>query len=159
MKALVLLAIRGYQRYLSPRKGYCCAYAAYTGHASCSALGYRTIRRFGVVKGVVLLDRRLHKCGVANRRYRPAAPMALGNQGGFVDCDCGAPGCDSPGCDMPGCGDVASNCPSVSDKCEGACDCAGNVFDGLPDSCDRRRQDQGEEQYVVIPPRGGLRRR
>ncbi len=98
MKALALWAIRVYQRFLSPRKGFRCSYAAHTGHASCSALGYRAIRRFGVVDGIGVLNLRLHKCGVAHRRYRPSTTPALAAQAGFCDCDCGP----SPGeCDWP----------------------------------------------------------
>ena len=41
--------IAGYQRFLSPHKGYCCAYRAHTARASCSALGDRGVahRRYG----------------------------------------------------------------------------------------------------------------
>jgi putative component of membrane protein insertase Oxa1/YidC/SpoIIIJ protein YidD len=88
MRFLALQAIRLYQRYLSPYKGYCCAYASVTGHASCSALGYRAIRRFGVWNGLDLLDRRLHKCAVSARRSQRIVrhgPMA--RQAGSVSCD------------------------------------------------------------------------
>ena len=44
-------AIGAYQRYLSPYKGFCCAYRAHTGRASCSALGARVIRRHGLLAG------------------------------------------------------------------------------------------------------------
>lgn len=100
MKALALWAIRLYQRVISPRKGFRCAYRAYTGHAGCSALGYRAIRRFGVWHGLGVLNARLEKCGVAHRRYRPASHTGLSAQAGFCDCDCGpAPWeCDWP-CD------------------------------------------------------------
>ncbi len=150
MKALALLAIRCYQRYLSPRKGFCCAYAAFTGHASCSALGYRAIRRFGVIDGIALLDRRLNKCGVAFRRYRPAAPMALGRQGGFLDCACDVPGdCSSPcDCDSP-----------RGRSCLGDAACSGCGCD--PSDCGKRKKNRPpeEERDVVIPPRRGARRR
>ncbi len=36
MQRLVLWAIEVYQRHLSPRKGFSCAYRCHTGHASCS---------------------------------------------------------------------------------------------------------------------------
>lgn len=95
MKALALWAIRAYQRFLSPRKGFHCAYRAYTGHPSCSALGYRAIRRFGVVDGIVVLQSRLHKCSVACRRYRPPVPkQVLASQAGFIDCECGPSPCE-----------------------------------------------------------------
>lgn len=98
MKSLLLSAIRFYQRVLSPRKRFCCAYRSHTGHASCSALGYRAIRRFGAWRGLVLLNRRLEKCGIAYRRYHPAA---LRGQAGF---------CDVGGCDGPDIGDCLDGC-------------------------------------------------
>ncbi len=95
MKALALWAIRVYQRMISPRKGFCCAYAFHTSHASCSALGYRAIRRFGVVDGVKVLHSRLHKCGVAHRRYGSTSRPILAGQAGMCDLDCGDTSCDS----------------------------------------------------------------
>lgn len=99
MKTLVLCAIRLYQRIISPRKGFCCAYAAYTGHASCSALGYRAVRRLGAWQGLLVLNRRLEKCGVACRRYRPGPLQA---QAGFLDCGDGD--CDIVDCLPDDCG-------------------------------------------------------
>jgi putative component of membrane protein insertase Oxa1/YidC/SpoIIIJ protein YidD len=128
MKLIILSAIRFYQRAISPYKGFRCAYAAHTGHASCSALGYRAIRRWGVWHGFSVLDRRLHKCGIAHRRYRPAA---LGRQAGFLDCG----DCDVGACDVL---DALSNCSNCG-------------------SCDWRRRNRGDDQYVVIPARGNVR--
>lgn len=106
MKVLALAAIKFYQRKISPHKGFCCAYAAYTSDASCSALGYRAIRRFGVWDGLIVLDRRLARCGMAHRitsRARPMVlPMPKRRQAGHVDCSgCDASGCDAIGCDTP----------------------------------------------------------
>ena len=84
---------------ISPYKGFRCAYHGYTGHASCSALGYRAIRRFGAMDGIAVLQTRLHKCGVAHRRYRPAPRRAMEAQGGFLDCDCGDMPCEIDLCD------------------------------------------------------------
>ena len=103
LKYVALGAIRFYQTALSPYKGFRCAYAASTGCASCSALGYRAIRRFGVRKGITVLRWRFEECGEAYRNVRQSRPMALGNQRG--DCDCG--GCDGI--------ESASDC--VSDLC------------------------------------------
>lgn len=106
MKFIALYAIRLYQRFISPRKGFCCAYASVTGHASCSVLGYRAIRRFGVYGGIKLLDNRLHKCTVAaGRRPRIARSGPLSHQAGSVSCDLP---CDaSDACDALDC---ASDC-------------------------------------------------
>ncbi len=141
MSWLALRAIGLYQRWISPYKGFRCAYAAHTGCASCSVLGARAIRRYGLRQGLSVLDARLLKCGVAHRRYQARPGAALRGQAGFLDCDCG--GCDMPGsCDLPSPGKIA--------------DCA---WDLLSCDCDwRKRRNAADEQYVVIPPRTGRRR-
>lgn len=161
MKILALLAIRIYQRMISPYKGFRCAYAACTGHASCSALGYRAIRRYGVADGMGVLNARLQKCGVAYRRYCTPAPRALGNQAGFVDCACDG-GCDSPSCHLPGCdvcgcdwggttdGDGPGSRGSRRSDCT-TCDLVSCDWNG------KRKRSRDEEQYVVIPPNTTLR--
>jgi len=98
MRTLALLAIRVYQRLISPYKGFCCAYGAHTGRASCSALGYRAVRRFGIWHGVQILDGRFLKCGVAHRRYQGAAPLS--EQAGSCDLPC------DPSCDLSDCFDI-----------------------------------------------------
>ena len=103
MKALALSAIRFYQRYMSPRKRFCCAYAAYTSDASCSALGYRAIRRFGLWNGIKVLNQRLARCGAASTMLARAAQQRVPRQrrqAGFLDCG----GCDGAGGgDLPNC--------------------------------------------------------
>lgn len=86
LRRLALAAIRAYQHHLSPRKGFCCAYRYYTGKASCSALGYRVIRRHGALRGLLLLRRRLGRCGEEFRRHR--SPLMRSAQAGFCDCSC-----------------------------------------------------------------------
>lgn len=96
MKHLLLAAIRIYQRFLSPHKGFRCAYRAHTGRASCSTLGYRAVRRHGVFGGLGLLRERTDRCGVAHRRLtvRPAA-LQRGDCDCDLPCDCGlADACD-----------------------------------------------------------------
>lgn len=103
MKALALAAIRGYQRCLSPLKGFSCAFRMFTGADSCSAYGYRVIERFGLRRGLGLLDRRLALCGHVHRR-RHAAHAATPQhprrrrQQGFCDLPCDGPDCDLHGC-------------------------------------------------------------
>lgn len=142
MTWLALWAIGFYQRHISPYKGFRCAYRAHTGRAGCSALGKRAVRRYGFWRGVLVLDARLHKCGVAYRRYQ--APRALAGQAGFLDCDCA--GCDMPGsCDLPG--DCGSSCKKAGSA---ACDI-------LSCGCDWPRRRSRQDEYVVIPPRKGRR--
>lgn len=47
------LAIRGYQRYLSPRKGFNCAYLVARGEQSCSAVIRNIIAERGLLRGIV----------------------------------------------------------------------------------------------------------
>lgn len=133
MTGLALWAIRFYQRFISPRKGFRCAYAAHTGCASCSALGYRAIQRYGVWRGVAVLNGRLEKCSLAYQRYQPQSTMrALGQQGGFLDCD---------GCDLPsGCGKSAS-------CLFGAADCGSTLGD-----CGGGKKRRKKEAFI---PNGG----
>ncbi len=104
MRGLALAAIRLYQRYVSPYKGFCCAYRAHNGRASCSALGARVIRRHGLLAGGVLLRRRLRRCGDLHRQFHAQAPRPLTAQRGDCDLSCDLPGdgCDGcDGCDWP----------------------------------------------------------
>jgi putative component of membrane protein insertase Oxa1/YidC/SpoIIIJ protein YidD len=76
MRRVALAAIRGYQRWISPHKGFCCALRAHTGADSCSAYGYLVIERFGLRRGLGLLDRRLELCGHVHRSHAAAAHPA-----------------------------------------------------------------------------------
>ena len=110
VRGLALAAIGVYQRYVSPYKGFCCAYRTHTGRASCSALGARVIRRHGLLAGGVLLRQRMKRCGEVHRQFHPTRPRPLAAQRGDCDVGCDAPGdgCDScdvcdgcDGCDWP----------------------------------------------------------
>lgn len=96
--ALALAAIRFYQRHLSPRKGFSCALRVATGGASCSAYGHAVIARFGLARGLGLLQRRLELCGHVHMRAHAVPPPhpRLKHQRGFCD----LPTCDAP-CDLP----------------------------------------------------------
>jgi len=136
MKQLALAAIRLYQRHLSPYKGFCCAYRVHTGQASCSSLGYRAIRRFGLWPGLVILRQRLVKCGIAHRRYRPRS-LALGRQAGFCDIPC------DPSCDLPCDFDAGST----------ACDVFSNCIPGDCGDWRREQKNEEEERQVHLPSR------
>jgi putative component of membrane protein insertase Oxa1/YidC/SpoIIIJ protein YidD len=90
------MLIRGYQRFISPRKGFHCAYRVHTGCASCSTLGFRAIRRHGVTMGLHLLMRRFERCAEAKRQLQVLVRRPR-PQAGFLDaldclscgdCDC-----------------------------------------------------------------------
>ncbi|MDR2209612.1 MAG: membrane protein insertion efficiency factor YidD [Azoarcus sp.] len=154
MRALVLAAIRIYQRYLSPYKGFCCAYRHHTGRSSCSTLGFRAIRRYGVIDGIAVLRRRTYLCGVAHRRYdsMPRRPHRA-QRGDCVPCDI-AP--DLPGdsnCDFPS--DL--NCDFLRGK---SCGPFGNFLSYCDFfGCDwPNRKRKESEQHVHIPPNVGSKR-
>ncbi len=81
-----VLCIEVYRRYLSPYKGYGCAYRAATGRSSCSCYAQQAIGRCGVWNGMRLLRRRFARCALA------AAALADGSDNPksrkfFGECD------------------------------------------------------------------------
>lgn len=115
MHRLLLALIRLYQRHLSPRKGFSCAYRVHTGRASCSALGYRAVRRHGAFKGLALTRERTRRCGAEHRHHGPL-PRRLHAQQGVCDAGCDLP-CDSP-CDAgPGGGRGLAHLCDLADCC------------------------------------------
>lgn len=133
MKRLALTAIETYRRYISPYKGFGCAYRTHTGHASCSSIGSRAIRRFGVMLGLKVLRRRLYLCGVAHRRFGSGARRAAIRQRGS---------CDVP-CDLP-CDGIGSG-----SKCFSSAGDLGNCCD-WPER--KRKKQNPKEKHVYLPP-------
>ena len=138
MRSAALFAIRLYQRHLSPYKGFSCAYRVHTGCSSCSVLGFRAIRRYGLWKGCVVLSQRMERCGIAHRRYR-WAPAGRYAQQGFADCSCDLPDLDCAG----------SACDGFS-----ACDMADGCSCDLPG---RKKHSPEQEASVHLPQRFRLR--
>jgi putative component of membrane protein insertase Oxa1/YidC/SpoIIIJ protein YidD len=122
LASLALYAIRGYQRYLPPRKGFSCAYRCATGRDGCSGYGYRVIGRFGVGTGLALLRRRLRLCGETYRRRSVVPNPVLYYQRG--ECD---PGCD-PGCDTGCLPDLPCSGDGVAEAGDCVCNCGGDLF-------------------------------
>ena len=58
---LVITAIKGYQRFLSPLLGSNCRFTP-----SCSAYATEAISRFGVIKGGWLASKRISRCHPLN---------------------------------------------------------------------------------------------
>lgn len=113
MNKPILLAIIAYQRFVSPYKGFHCAFHAHTGRDTCSGYGYRVFARYGSVRGWRLLRRRFGACSEVAQLYRSrpatkALPRAI-RQGGFVDCG---------GCELPAVGDACDFLGSVGDAFE-----------------------------------------
>jgi putative component of membrane protein insertase Oxa1/YidC/SpoIIIJ protein YidD len=144
MKAIALLAIRAYQRYLSPHKGFCCAYRAHTGHKSCSVLGYRAIRLYGVLPGIAVLQKRFKRCSAAYQQrlalgHSQHRRLRHGSQQGFCDVPCDCPSFDMP-CDAP-------SGKSVQNFCD-VLDCCSDCGDWS-----RSRKNSEGEPAPYLPPR------
>lgn len=58
-------AIGAYQRYISPYKGFCCAYRAHTGKRSCSAYGRAVVQKLGLWALIAALPKQFERCSTA----------------------------------------------------------------------------------------------
>lgn len=65
-----IIGIRFYQKFLSPIKGYSCAYATYTGSLSCSQYGLKAVEKKGVWIGYKLIKQRFKKCAYASQELK-----------------------------------------------------------------------------------------
>lgn len=59
----ILFGIYFYQKHLSKRKGYKCAYGAAGTGSTCSVFGVRVFKRYSILTAIRLLNRRFEKCG------------------------------------------------------------------------------------------------
>ncbi len=57
MKKIVIGAIKGYQKYLSPLKSTKCPY-----YPSCSCYGLEAVEKYGAVKGSMMAAWRIVRC-------------------------------------------------------------------------------------------------
>lgn len=63
----VIHCIRFYQKYLSPRKGFSCAYSVLYRCESCSEYFRKTVKIYGLKKAIFLFQKRLEECKLAYR--------------------------------------------------------------------------------------------
>ena len=109
-----------YQRYISPRKGFCCAYRVrHRSRDSCSQYARRAISKLGLLPGVRLLRRRFDKCRHASQvlEYEPKREKPKRHHSNW-HADCGS-SCD-PGVPIDACDCASGVDPSGCDV--GACD-------------------------------------
>jgi putative component of membrane protein insertase Oxa1/YidC/SpoIIIJ protein YidD len=109
-RRLALASIDAYQRYVSPYKGFCCARRAHTGAPSCSTLGYRAIRRYGVLRDIGVLRWQFAECGSSFQRHHSSTPSPRRQRGS----------CDVP-CDIP-CDGQGLSCACDCCSCDGGSD-------------------------------------
>ena len=91
---IALLSISFYQQYLSPHKGWRCAYAALHGGPSCSEYAKEEMSRHGVLWGTLLLRNRFGDCREA------AVVLAANPASGQAGKEC-ADGCVRGCCNGP----------------------------------------------------------
>lgn len=71
-------AITGYQRYISPYKGFCCAYRVKHGGMSCSEYVKQALLQHGIWRAIPIAKQRFGECKLAasavvadgNNQYR-----------------------------------------------------------------------------------------
>ena len=69
MSAVAVAGMIGfYQRWLSPLKGFSCAYRRERRRCSCSEFGRRVVTRFGLLKFVPLMRERFARCAMAAKK-------------------------------------------------------------------------------------------
>ena len=66
MKYVSVALIKAYQKYISPYKGYSCAYRILYGGESCSEYVKNTILQQGTLEALILSRQRFNRCQEAN---------------------------------------------------------------------------------------------
>ncbi|RYG70690.1 membrane protein insertion efficiency factor YidD [bacterium] len=131
--ALILGSIGIYQRYISPRKGWRCAYSVLHGGTGCSGYVKTEIREHGWRAARRAARKRFHECKLAGQALRAqATPGAVymsaaasrrrrkdkSAAGGWCDPEC----CDPSGCKLLDalfdCGPGDSGCIDCSHPCD-----------------------------------------
>ena len=66
INSVILLIVRGYQLYISPYKGFCCAYRKLHNGQSCSSYFYTCVNNYDLSTAGILLQQRFKDCKQAN---------------------------------------------------------------------------------------------
>lgn len=93
---VILLLINFYQKYISPYKGFSCAFRIRTNECSCSNYGIKVFKKYNFFIAYKLLKRRFIDCSWANKSLKKQKiiyknrvnHLYLKKQMGVVDCDC-----------------------------------------------------------------------
>ena len=101
-----IFLIHCYQRFISPHKGYRCAYASVYGGVSCSHAVKSIIAEEGLWDGRQRIRERFADCRAASdysrqRRKRDNCVDYGGDCGTEAVCELGSNACDIPSCASP----------------------------------------------------------
>jgi len=80
LNQLALAAFSGYRRFVSPYKGFRCAYGAIHHRGSCSDVGLRITRRFGARRMLQLLPLQAARCRAAFVLSQSPGPTRRGRK-------------------------------------------------------------------------------
>jgi putative component of membrane protein insertase Oxa1/YidC/SpoIIIJ protein YidD len=144
MRQMAITSITGYQKYLSPHKGFKCAHRVLYGGKSCSEYVKGAIATEGLLAAISASRQRFTACHSANqilqarlmrsqiegeetrKRRNSASPCANNPSCWVSDCiptyvDCNAADCNSAlDCGTPDCGDCGSGLDCGGADC-GSC--------------------------------------
>ncbi|HEY4466232.1 MAG TPA: membrane protein insertion efficiency factor YidD [Klebsiella sp.] len=121
MNNLILKLIFFYQRIISPRKGYCCAYGVLHHTQGCSGAVKEIIQRKGVIGGWEEIRQRFADCRLAAetlQKQKPEDDLKRKER----RCNCDVSGCDGQCCTYK----IPGSLPDL----ECPCDCASLRFKG-----------------------------
>lgn len=112
---VAISAITGYQKYISPRKGFSCAHRVLYGGDSCSQHVKKLIAEHGLIAAVPLTRQRFKNCRSANLILRSETEEERRRRQN-QSCSC------NPSCDpTEACNECTPDCDFTPD-CDG-CDC------------------------------------
>jgi len=74
LRHFALAGLSGYQRFISPYKGFRCAYGVVHGRGSCSDIALRIARRFGARRTLQLIPLQAARCKHALVELQSADP-------------------------------------------------------------------------------------
>ena len=97
MNWLILLLIDFYKRFISPHKGFSCAYRRYHGGDSCSSAVRKIIQTDGCYRGARKIKQQFRLCKVAAQALNEQRQASTRNHNADLDCGlssgCGAGDC------------------------------------------------------------------
>lgn len=79
---MALGAIWGYQNYISPRKGFRCAYSVQNGGTGCSGYAKYAIRDHGLWRALPIIRQRLRDCKAAYADIKASCTCRTGQHAG-----------------------------------------------------------------------------
>jgi len=98
MKRIAILFINIYQRFISPVKGFRCAYGALHGDGTCSQIIKKIVKEHGVIGGRAKIRRQFADCRAAYAQLLEHPEWDKKKEKKERKCDY----CDCPGpCDFP----------------------------------------------------------